>query len=295
MGILHIAVVIRNTVDCQVILPVDSYGEKPLSEGKVKIINPSDWSALEQAIALKRRGIVQQITVLNVGQSDGDESLRWCLAAGADKAQRLWDSALEDSDQLGQGKALAAALERIKADLVLCGDRCLDQLNSLMPGIAAEAAGITYLTEIEKVENIDGDWAVVIRRGARGKREKVAASLPALLAIVEKKSESSERAGLEETLTALTQKVPCWDLEDLGLDAETVGARGAKITNIQIRPARPPYTKPQTPDYRLPAEQRLRAIITSGTVRKQGEVITGQPDKLVEKIIEFLSQESNRR
>lgn len=291
MGILHIAVVIRNTVDCQVLLPVDSYGEKPLSEGQVKIINPSDWSALEQAIELKKRGMVQQITVLNVGPSDGEESLRWCLAAGADSVQRLWDPVLEDSDQLGQGKTLAAALERLKVNLVLCGDRCLDQLNSLIPGIAAGAAGITYLTEIEKVENIDDDKAVIIRRRPKGKREKVAVRLPALLAIAETKSESSERAGLDATLTALTQKIPCWDLGDLGLNADTVGARGAKIANIQIRIAKPPFTRPQTPDYRLPAEQRLGSIITSGTVRKQGEVVTGQTDKLVDKIIEFLSRE----
>jgi len=295
VGILHIAVVIRDTVDCQVLLPADSYGEKPLAEGQVKIINPSDWSALEQAIALKKQGVVQHITVLNVGQSDGEEALRWCLATGADAAQRLWDPALEDSDQLGKGKTLAAALERLKVNLVLCGDKCLDQLNSLIPGIAADAAGMTYLTEIEKVENIDNDKAVVIRRRPKGKREKVAVRLPALLAIAEVKSESSERAGIDDTLTALTQKIPCWDLGDLGLVAEMVGARGAKITNIQIRPAKPPFTKPQTPDYRLPAQQRLQAIITGGAVRKQGEVVTGEPDKLVEKIIEFLCQEPNKR
>lgn len=271
-------------------MPADSYEEKPLEEAKVKTINPSDWSAFEQAISLKKQGMAKKVTVVNVGQPDEEECLRWCLASGADSAQRLWDSALEDSDQLGKGKALAAALERLKVNLVLCGDNCLDQLNSLIPGIAAGVAGINFLTEIEKVENIKGDQAIVIRRGEKGKRERLAVRLPALLAVAETNSEAPEQAGLEETLNAFTQDIPCWDLQDLGLSAETVGVRGSKIVNIKIRPAVPPYTRPTTPDYKWPAQQRLQSIVTGSAVKKQGEIVTGDTETAVAKIIEFLSK-----
>jgi electron transfer flavoprotein beta subunit len=207
-------------------------------------------------------------------------------------AQRLWDPALEESDQLGQGKTLAAALEKLDVNLVLCGDSCLDQLNSLVPGIAANTAGLTYLTETEKIESIDQDQVTVIRRREKGKREKIAVRLPALLAVTEKSSEAKERAGLEETLDAFTQEIPCWDLGDLGLAAEVVGVRGAKTVNIQTRSFQPPLTRPKTPDFRLPAEKRLRAIISGDAPRKQGEVVTGETEKLVEKIIGYLSRET---
>ncbi|KUO77132.1 MAG: hypothetical protein APF81_21480 [Desulfosporosinus sp. BRH_c37] len=288
---MHVAVIIRNTVDCLVPLPTNAYGEKPLREGLINIINPSDWSAFEQAVVLKRQGMVRQISVLYLGGLEGEETLRWCLASGADVAQRLWDPALEAADQLGKGKTMAAALERLNVELLLCGDGCLDQLNSLMPGIAAAVLGFSYVTEVEKVEKLGAGQAIVIRRREKGKREKLLVQLPALIAITDKGHESSERADLADTLEAFTQEIPCWDLEDLGLVADTVGGRVSKVINLQIQPAKPHYTRPLIPNSEISAEQRLREILSGGIVRKQGEVVAGEPEKLVERIIEFLRQE----
>lgn len=288
---LHAVVVVRKTVDCRVPLPANPYGEKPLAESLVSIVNPSDWTAFEQAVLLKQQGRINKITVLHLGSLDGEETLRWCLAAGADAVLRIWDPALDEADQLGRGKTLAAALQRLKVGLVFCGDRCLDQFNSLMPGIAAGLSKIAYVTEIEKVEKVTYGHAIVICRREKGKREKIEVRFPALLAINETCMISSERADLTRTLNAFTQEIPCWNLRDLGLAAEGVGGRAAKIAVIQTLPYQPPLTKPLTPDYRLPAEQRLRAIITGGTMRKQGEVVAGEPEKLAERMRDFLLRE----
>lgn len=289
---LHVAVVIRNTVDCRVPLPADYYWEKPLPEGQVRIINPSDWAALEQAIALKEQGMVSKITVLCLDPEEGEEALRWCLAAKADAALRLWDPDLADADQLGRGKTLAAALQRLKVELVFSGNSCLDQQNSLMPGIGAVIAGMAYVTEIEKAEQLINGQAIVIRRREKGKREKIGVRLPAFLAFTGTVGISTGRAELADTLSAFTREIVCWDLADLGLTPDTAGGRGAKIANLRIRPYKPPLTKPVTPDVHLPAEQRLRTIISGGAARKQGEIVTGQPEKLAEKISEFLDRES---
>lgn len=289
---MHVAIIIRNVVDCRVPLPVDSYGEQPIQEGLIEIVNPSDWAALEQAIVLKHQGSVDRITVLNVGPIAGEESLRWSLAAGADSAKRLWDSALEHADQLGQGKVMAAALQRLNPDVVMSGDSCLDQHNTLMPGIAAAVAGMTLVIQVENIEMMkDGRVQVVCRR-EKGQREQVAVRLPALLAFTDIGWESLGRADLVDTIAAFTQVIPCWDLTDLGLSAETVGGRGAKLDRKQIRPQQPPYTKPLTPDPHLSAEQRLRQILTGGVVRKQGEIASGELEILGDKIVEFLYRES---
>lgn len=285
---LKISVLIRNVVDCRVPLPPDVYGEKPLPEGMMSIINPADWFALEQGLNLKGQEASNKVMVLSLGGEEADESLRWCLAAGADRALRIWDKSLKDADQLGKGKALASALVRSKPDLVICGDDCLDQIDSLLPGVVAAAAGIAYVPGVTKIEKIENGKTVVIRKLEKGKRERVVVKLPALIAFEDDGSAPTYYSNLPGLITAFTQQVPCKGLTCLGQSAEKLGGRGAKVHNIMTRVMRPLVTRPVTPEPSLPAEQRLRKILAGGVVRKQGEIITGTPDQLAEKIVEFI-------
>ena len=170
---MKIVVLIRNTVDCRVPLPPDTYDERPLPEGMINIINPSDWEALELGLRISTQFGGKDVTVLTLGNKEAEESLRWGLAAGAQRALRVWDEALVDADQMGKGKVLAAALKKLQPDLVLCGDDCLDQLNSDLSGIAAAVAGIPYLPGVTELEIVEGGKADVVRRLEKGKRQRV--------------------------------------------------------------------------------------------------------------------------
>ncbi len=288
---LNIVVLIRNTVDCRVPLLPDMYGEQPLPEAMASIINPADWFALEQGLDLRGQQDVHRVMAMSLGGKDAEEALRWCLAAGAQRVLRIWDKALEEADLLGRGKALAAALARSKPELVLCGDGCLDQINSALPGVVAAAAGMAYVPGVTKLEKVEAGKAIVIRRLEKGKRERVIIRLPALVAIEDGGSAPAYYADLPGAVTAFTVAVPCKGLACLGLSAERVGSRGAKVHNTLLRVARPVVTRPVTPDPGLPAEQRLRKILSGGIVRKQGEVITGSAEQLADKIVEFLRKE----
>lgn len=284
---MNIAVLIRNSVDCSVPLPTDDYGDTPIREGMINIINPSDLSALAYGLELSRKEN-SNLTVLALGSKEMEESLRWCLALGAHHALRVWDEELREADQLGKGKVLAAALTKLKPDLVLCGDDCLDQLNMDLPGVAVAVAGINFVPGIEQLEKIDNGKAIVVRRLDKGKREKVSVRLPALLAVQNHDSQIACCDDLSRLIAALTQPIPCESLFSLGISPERIASRGARVHQIMIRPAKPTITLPVTPDHRLPAEQRLRKIIAGGTVRKQGEIITGTPEQVADKIYNFL-------
>lgn len=278
-------------MDCRVPLPPDMYGEQPLPEAMASIINPADWFALEQSLNLLGRQDVEKVMAISLGGRDAEEALRWCLAAGAQRVLRIWDKALKEADLLGRGKALAAALARSKPDLVLCGDGCLDQINSALPGVVAAAAGMTYVPGVTKLEKVEAGKAIVIRRLEKGQRERVIIRLPALIAIEDGGSAPAYYADLPGAITAFTTAVSCKGLACLGLSAERVGSRGAKVHQIMLRAARPVIARPVTPDPGLPAEQRIRKILSGGTVRKQGEVITGSAEQLADKIVEFLRKE----
>lgn len=287
---MQITVLLRNAVDCRVPLPVDNYQEKPLTAGMVQGPNPSDWYALEQALQLSQSAHGAKVSVLAVGDEETEKSLRWCRAAGADRVERIWDPALQNADQLGQGKVLAAAINRQKPGLVLCGDSCLDQLSSLVPGIAAATVGMPYVPGVDKVEKIEAGTAIVIRRLAKGKREKVIVHLPALLSMVPTSSSIALEPDLPAVVNAFRENVPCLDLTALGVADQTVAGRGVKAFDITMRLRKPPLTKPVTPEPG-PAEQRLRQILSGGAARKQGEVISGDPKEIVEKIVEFLRRQ----
>lgn len=288
---MNITVLIRNVVDCQVPLPADVYGDQPVQEGMMKIINPADWSALEKSFDLPLEKGNKKVTVISLGDEDAVEALRWCLAAGAQEAIRIWDNAMVDADTLGRGKAAAAAITLSKPDLVLCGDGCLDQLDTLLPGVIAASAGMSYVPGVTKVEKVENGKAVVIRRLEKGKRERVVVSLPALIAVEDGGGAPAYYPDLPMVISAFSKPVPCKDLVSLGLSAERVGSRGAKVNKLLTRTAIPVTTRPRTPDPQLSAEQRLRSILAGGMSRKQGEVIMGSPEQLADRIIQFLRSE----
>ena len=288
---MNITVLIRNVVDCRVPLPADVYGEQPVPEGMMRIINPADWFALEQSFNLPLEKDSKKVTVVALDDEDAEESLRWCLAAGAQEVIRIWDEAMVDADTIGRGKAAAAAITATKPDLVLCGEGCLDQLDTLLPGVVAASAGIAYVPGVTKVEKVVNGHAVVIRRLEKGRRERVAVSLPALIAVEDGGVAPSYYPDLLGVISAFSNPVPCKDLVSLGLSAERVGSRGAQVNKLLTRTAKPVTTKPRTPDPQQLAEHRLRSILSGGITRKQGEVVTGSPEQLANRIIQFLRSE----
>ncbi len=282
---------IRTAVDCRVPLPPDAYGERPLPDGMVKIINPADWIALGLALDLVKRGFFHSAGVAVLGGIDVEKSLRRCLAAGAGEAVRIEDEGLEDSDMLGKGTALAAAVREWKPSLVLTGDQCIDQLNTLLPGAVAAAAGMTFVTGIIEIEKVDAKEATVIRRAGRGKRERLLVRLPALMAVAEAADCSCPgSAGLPEVISACTAEIPCTNVDFPGAGQGKCTLIGSKFYGVTVKAATPPVVKPFTPDCRLSAEQRLRSILAGSSREKHGEIVSGTPEQIADRIVKFFRE-----
>src|SRR6188768_4457483 len=83
-------------------------------------LNATDVNAVEEALRLKEaQG--GEVVVVSLGPEKAMDSLRKALAMGADRAVLVSDEAAAGSDLLGTAQALAGALERESADLVLFG------------------------------------------------------------------------------------------------------------------------------------------------------------------------------
>jgi len=143
----------------------------------------------------------------------------------------LIDDALAGSDALGTSAALAAVLQQIGFDLVILGFESSDARTGVMAAMLAERLGVPQLSYAAKVE-IDGT-AITIHRQTDYGYDRVEATVPAVLGVVEKINEP-RYPSFKGIMAAKSKPVDQLTVADLGLDAGQVGAAGSRqeVTDV---------------------------------------------------------------
>jgi electron transfer flavoprotein beta subunit len=136
---------------------------------------------LEEAVQLKER-TGGTLTAFLLGPEEHEESLRRCLAVGADRAIRVWDPALENAGPLAVAPALRAALGQTPFDLILCGAQASDDGYALVGPALAELLGIPSAALVNRME-ISGGTATCTRELEGGWGEVIELDLPAVVTI----------------------------------------------------------------------------------------------------------------
>ncbi|HEY6944324.1 MAG TPA: hypothetical protein VI431_04220, partial [Candidatus Acidoferrum sp.] len=80
-------------------------------------MNEPDSYALEEALRLKEKH-GGEVVALSMGPERVKQTIKEALAKGADRAIHISDDNFAQLDPLGSAKALAAAIQKEKADLV---------------------------------------------------------------------------------------------------------------------------------------------------------------------------------
>src|SRR5258708_351684 len=145
-------------------------------------LNEWDAFALEAAVQLVETSSAGEVLAVTVAGRQAEEALLRCLAAGADRAVRVWDPALESADPLAVAAVLAAFAAREAPDLILCGAQSSDAANAAT-GVAL--AGLLDLAHVAVVTAIprDGQRLTVQREPEGGRSAVLRLSLPALLTV----------------------------------------------------------------------------------------------------------------
>lgn len=146
------------------------------------IINPWDELALSRAIDLKEKnpGVIESITVLTVGKSDCEPTIRKALAMGADKGIRV-DAEAEDS--YFTAAQIASVVKSQPHEVIICGIESSDFNGGSTGGMLAEFLDIASVSSVSHLD-IEGG-KVMVNREIDGGYEKVETSLP-FVAIVQK-------------------------------------------------------------------------------------------------------------
>jgi electron transfer flavoprotein beta subunit len=199
------------------------------------VINEMDEYAIEEALTVKEaQG--GEVTVLSVGPDSATDAIRKALSMGADKAVHVVDDAIHGSDALQTSAVLAAALQQLEYDLVLCGAEATDSQMSVMPALLSERLGIPQLSGARKL-TVDGS-TVKVERQTDGGYWALEASLPAIVSTWDTINEP-RYPSFKGIMAAKKKPVETKSLADLGIDASAVGLSNASSQVVDFA-GRPP-------------------------------------------------------
>ena len=199
------------------------------------VVNEIDEYAIEEALVVKEAH-GGEVTVLTVGPDSATDAIRKALSMGADKAVHVSDEAIKGSDAVQISAVLAAALQQLEYDLVICGAEATDSQMSVMPALLAERLGLPQLSGARKL-TVDGGVAK-IERQTDGGYWAVEAPLPAIVSTWDTINEP-RYPSFKGIMAAKKKPVETKTLADLGVDAGSVGLATATSQVLDFA-GRPP-------------------------------------------------------
>jgi electron transfer flavoprotein beta subunit len=194
----------------------------------IRDLNEWDDFSLEEAVKIKEAaGGAVEVVAVSVGPEEVDESLRKCLAKGADRAIRVWDAAIEGSDSIAIARVLAAVAKREAPQMVFAGVQSSDQAFASTGIAAAALLGWPHAAVVSTLTCSPGAASAVFRRELEGGLlQEVEIQCPAVLTI-QLGINTPRYASLRSIKQAAAKPIEVLSLADVALGNADVGEAGS--------------------------------------------------------------------
>ena len=235
---MKIAVCVKHVPDGRVRLDP---GTKRIDRSGDGALNKVDTNALEEALRIKDKTGGEgdggtEVVLVCFGPLGATESLLTGLALGADRAVLVSDPSAAGSDLLATSKALARALAREEADLVLFGQQSSDGGGSLLWSAVAERLGRGAVSQAAEV--VLGEDSVRVTRQSESADDVIDVALPAVVGVSDSINQP-RYASLRGKMGAKKKPLEVLSVGDLGLAPDEVGDAGSKTTVLGLGPPPP--------------------------------------------------------
>lgn len=183
---MNILVCIKQVPDDSIEISFDAEKNAINFNDAENVVNAFDTYALEMATRLKEE-VGGEITVLSIGPDSAKNSLKNCLAVGADKAAIVINDAYQEQDTRTIAKLLAKAIKDLEAargaafDLVFCGKESTDYASGQVGIMLAEELGIGVVTNV--VDMAKSDAGVNAKHETDSGYDLIESSLPVILTV----------------------------------------------------------------------------------------------------------------
>jgi electron transfer flavoprotein beta subunit len=192
-------------------------------------LNEWDDFALEEAVRIKEAstGTPVEVVVVSVGPPDADETLRKCLAKGADRAIRVWEEAIAGSDPIAIAQVLAAVARREAPELLFAGAQSSDHAFAATGIATAALLDWPHAAVLTELSYSPGARTARFRRELEGGLlHEMETDLPAVLTI-QLGINTPRYASLRAIKQAAAKPIEVLSLADLSVAAQAVGEAGS--------------------------------------------------------------------
>jgi electron transfer flavoprotein alpha/beta subunit len=208
-----------------------------IREGVPSIINPFDMHAIEAGLQIREK-IGGNITVLTMGPPQAETALRDAISMGADDAILLSDRAFAGSDTWATSFTLSKAIEKLGADIIICGKQAIDGDTAQVGPETAEFLNIPHISYVRKIEDVSQNGIRVQRLMDEG-YDIIESSLPVLMTVVKELNEP-RLPSLKGKMAAKKAVIKKWGQPDILADENDLGLKGSptQVKNIFTPEAR---------------------------------------------------------
>lgn len=197
---------------------VDEAAKKVIpAPGMQPVPSQFDTIGVEAALRIKDKMPDTIITVISVGPDSFRDTIKHCLAMGADEGVHINDPALADADHWATAEVLAAAVKKLgDFDVIIAGRQSVDWD---MGVVGPTVAGILDVPVITIAKQIDFDGSkVTVERVLLDGFETVEAPTPCVVTVSNELGEP-RYPQLRQIMLAAKKEVKVWNLGELGIAA----------------------------------------------------------------------------
>ena len=227
---MKIAVCVKQVPDAAAKKRIDP-GTKRLDRSGEGALNPVDANAVEEALRLRDASGEGEVVLVSLGPERALDSLRKALAMGADRALLVSDPAAAGSDLVATSVALAKALEREGADLVLFGQQASDSDGAVLWAAVAERLRLPQISQVAEL-TLEGG-AVTGKRQTEFGYDVIRAPLPAVVAVADSINEP-RYPSLKGIMGAKKKQQDVLSLADLEIEADRAGTAGSRTEVLAL-------------------------------------------------------------
>src|SRR3954454_5567278 len=178
-------------------------------------LNPFDANAVEEALRLKDAGGEGEVVLVSLGPPKAQDALRKALAMGADRAVLVSDDGAAGADLVATSAALAKALERESADLVLFGQQANDADGAVLWAAVADRLRLPVISQAAEIAHADGK--LTVKRQTEFGYDVIEAPTPAVVAVSDAINEP-RYPSLKGIMGAKSKPQETVSLSDIGAD-----------------------------------------------------------------------------
>ena len=231
---MEIVVLLKQVPATDALVEIADDGQSIKTDAVSWVINPYDEFAVEEALKIKEEH-GGSVTILTIGPQKAQEAIRTAMAMGADRGILIDDPAAIAADGLGTAKILASALKEVPHDLVIAGQRAVDDEGYQVAAAVAELAELPCINLVTEQKIEDG--AIRCTRTVEGGTVTMKAPLP-MLFTTQRGLNEPRYTSLPGVMKAKKKPLAVKTLADIQFDPESLNGPATVITQLAPPPAR---------------------------------------------------------